>query len=102
MGLFSRTNKRRPQIIDIDNEIHRIAKFMWESESKVESITVEKILISERDYHAIWNGICKIISDAIGKESQNFDQRQALQAITGGQKLANRIIDKLYDVEWVY
>ena len=102
MGLFSRTNKRKPQIIDVDNEINRIAKYMWEFEGKVESISVEKILITERDYQIIWNGICKIINDAIEKESQGLDKMQGIQVINRGQKLANRIIDKLYDIEWIY
>lgn len=100
MGLFSRNNKRKPQTVDIDSEINRIGKYMWESE--VESISAEKVLITERDYQAIWNGICKIINDAIEKESHNSDKMQNIQAISRGQKLANRIIDKLYEIEWNY
>lgn len=95
-------NKKKPQVINIYEEIHRIAKYMWEYEGRVEAISVNKILITERDYHAIWDGICQIIRNSIEKEGQNLPQMQQIQVIIRGQNLANRIIDKLYDIEWIY
>lgn len=75
---------------------------MWEYEGRVEAISVKEILITERDYNAIWDGICQIIRNSIEKEGQNLPQMQQIQAISRGQNVANRIIDKLYDIEWKY
>lgn len=102
MGIFSRKEKRKPQVIDINNEIHRVGKYMWEYEGAVESISVDKILITERDHNAILSGISKIIVEVIEREGQGLDKTQLFQAISRGQNLASRIIDKLYDVDWIY
>lgn len=50
MNSSGRTDKRISQTVKIDEEIHRIAKYMWEYEGKIEAISVNKILITERDY----------------------------------------------------
>ncbi len=102
MGFFNKFTQKRPQIVNVDDEIHRIATYMWEYEGNVESISIDKILISEEDYNAIWKGICKIIADVVVEEAQGIDETQCCQLISRGQNLANRIIDKLYDIEWEY
>lgn len=102
MGLFSKREKRKPQIVDVDNEIHRISKYMYEFEGRIESIIVEKILITEKDYHSISTGLTKIIAETIEEQSIHLNKTQSFTAISKGQNLVSRIIDKLYDIDWVY
>lgn len=100
--MLSLFNKKKTQVINIDEEIHRIAKYMWEHGERVEAISADKILITERDYNAIWDRICQIIRNSIENEGQNLPQMQQIQVISRSQNVANRIIDKLYDIDWKY
>lgn len=97
MGLFSRKEKRKPQDVDIYAEVERIAQFMYEYEGRTELIDVPKILISERDYNLIAKEISRVIIDTLQEKGiEDF------KIISQGQKTANRIIDKIYDIEWNY
>lgn len=102
MGIFSRKEKRKPQVIDIDNEINRISKYMREYEGKIETISVDKIFITERDYNKITSGMTKLIVEIVEEQSQSVDVNKNFPIISRGQNIANRIITKLYDVDWIY
>ncbi|WP_413669384.1 hypothetical protein ACEN9X_05135 [Mucilaginibacter sp. Mucisp86] len=102
MGLFSRKEKRKPQTVDIENEINRIAKCMYDYEGKIESVVVDKIFISERDYQMIWKGICKVIAEVVEEQGQGLASTETFKVISKGQNIANRIIDKLYEIDWNY
>lgn len=102
MALFSRREKRKTQIVNVDIEINRIAKFMWEYEGKIETIVAEKIFIAEADYNAISKGINKVISEVVEEQGQGLDKTEIFKAIVKGQNLVSRIIDKLYDIDWNY
>lgn len=99
-NLFNRPSKRKPEIVDVNAEIQRISKYMVEYDERVGLISEDKILITEKDYRAIWYGIGQVINDSV--KNHNLDKMQSFQIISRFQNLANRIIDKLYDIDWVY
>ena len=100
MGLFSRREKRKPQTVDIENEINRIAKYMWEYEGRIEMIVADKIFITEGDYNAISKGLTKVITEVVAGQTDDINQQ--IRAISKGQNIVSRIIDKVYEVDWSY
>jgi hypothetical protein len=102
MGLFSRKDKRKPQSVDLNNEITRVSKMFYECQGKVENITVDKTFISEYDYNAIQKGITKVIGEVIEEKGYNSDKMDNVHAMIKAQKAAFAVIEKMYDVDWVY
>ena len=102
--LGSNSPQKKTVEIDVVDEIDMIMKLMVEYSDHQYLLNVEKKFISEADYNRIWTGVTDVIIDTttdIG-EKEGLSQHDTFRAISKRIKLANRIIDNLYKVDWIY
>ena len=98
--------KRKHQDVDVNEEVKRILHYMVECKGSPSSIITEKIFISEAAYHAIWSEVCEVLKEksikSFEQKGQNPNSPQWLKYYNLKTTIADKIIDRLYEIDWVY